>query len=354
MAGRAFALALAAHALDIGDGGVDDVALVGVHRLHLVVAAGADDAVCNALGKGREVVLALVAVAADIQAQLDIGAFHAVHNEAGEVGQALHRLTAAADECAHVLAGDFQDGGSALLDGGEAEVFHTHQVEDGSQVVNRSLQARVSGDIERDLNVVLGNRGQLGGLDHILNDCFLDFGGSLVGDFNNFCRLGGNFGRFFLSSRGRGGLGFLDLYQNLGRDGFEQLAGGKFQHFIADIDIVTVNAQGFAGGLHGGFNGLGAHFHTAHNGGPPSYFLFLIVTFITKGSGAGAYRMRPYGGRGYTPSQPPTARASNARPYDCAASFLSLCSAGWCARLCRARLPAGGHVPGAACWPHPG
>ena len=117
MAGRAFALALAAHALHTGDGGVDDVALVGVHRLHLIEAAGADNAVCNASGKGREVVLALVAVAADIQPQFDIGAFHAVHNEAGEVGQRLHRLAAAADERAHMLAGDLQDRGSALLDG---------------------------------------------------------------------------------------------------------------------------------------------------------------------------------------------------------------------------------------------
>src|SRR5699024_10545746 len=36
-AGRAFALALAAHALDARHGGVDDVPLVGVHGFHLIV-----------------------------------------------------------------------------------------------------------------------------------------------------------------------------------------------------------------------------------------------------------------------------------------------------------------------------
>ena len=53
MAGRAVALALAAHTVDLGDGRVDDVALVGVHRLHLVIAAGADHTVGNAHSQGR-------------------------------------------------------------------------------------------------------------------------------------------------------------------------------------------------------------------------------------------------------------------------------------------------------------
>ena len=89
MAGRSFALALAAHTLNIRDSGVDDVALVGIHRLHLVVAAGTDHAVGNALCQGRKIILALVAVTAHVQAQLYVGAFHAVDDQAGQVGQTI-------------------------------------------------------------------------------------------------------------------------------------------------------------------------------------------------------------------------------------------------------------------------
>ena len=238
---------------------MDDVALVGVHRLHLIVAARADDAVCNASGKGREVVLALVAVAADIQAQLDVRALHAVHNEAGEVGQGLHRLAAASDQRAHVLAGDLQDRGSALLDGGEGEVFHTHQVEDRGQVVNGGLQARVGVDVKGNLDFLTGDGGQLGLLDHILDDLLLDFRGGLVRDFNNLGGLCGNFSRLFR-------LGLLDLHEDLGGNGLKQLAGGEFEDFVAYVDVITVNAESLAGGLYGGLNGLGAHFHTAHRG----------------------------------------------------------------------------------------
>ena len=255
----AFALALAAYALDLGHSGMDDVALVGVHRLHLIVAARADDAVCNASGKGREVVLALVAVAADIQAQLDVRALHAVHNEAGEVGQGLHRLAAASDQRAHVLAGDLQDRGSALLDSGEGEVFHTHQVEDRGQVVNGGLQARVGVDVKGNLDFLTGDGGQLGLLDHILDDLLLDFRGGLVRDFNNLGGLCGNFSRLFR-------LGLLDLHEDLGGNGLKQLAGGEFEDFVAYVDVITVNAESLAGGLYGGLNGLGAHFHTAHRG----------------------------------------------------------------------------------------
>src|SRR5699024_477698 len=91
----AFALALAAHAVDGGNGGVDQMALVGVHRLHLVVAAGALDTLGNAARQGGQVVLPLAAVAGHVQAQLDVAALHAVDDQAGQVAQALHRLAAA-------------------------------------------------------------------------------------------------------------------------------------------------------------------------------------------------------------------------------------------------------------------
>ena len=351
MAGRAVALALAAHTVDLGDGRVDDVALVGVHRLHLIVAARADDAVCNAPGKGREVVLALVAVAADIQAQLDVRALHAVHNEAGEVGQGLHRLAAASDQRAHVLAGDLQDCGSALLDGGEGEVFHTHQVEDRGQVVNGGLQARVGVDVKGNLDFLTGDGGQLGLLDHILDDLLLDFRGGLVRDFNNLGGLCGNFSRLFR-------LGLLDLHEDLGGNGLKQLAGGEFEDFVAYVDVITVNAESLAGGLYGGLNGLGAHFHTAHRG---NLLLILCSFYPLAPSGRGlrpqavgeravrspaifrvAARFSPSGPAGPPPSQREAGSVIN--PY----------SAGWCARPCRVRPRAGGPSPGAACWPRPG
>ena len=167
-----------------------------------------------------------------------------------------------------MLAGDLQDSSSALLDGAEGEVFDAHQVEDGGQVVDGSLQARVGGDVEGNLDVVLGDGGKLGVLDHFLDDLFRDLRGGLVRDFNNLGGFCGNFGGLFLSDGGR--LRLLDLYEDFRGDGFKQLTGGKFQHFVADVDVVTVNAESLAGGLYGGLHGLGAHFHTAHIGEPPS------------------------------------------------------------------------------------
>ena len=245
-AGGTFALALAAHALDVRHGGVDDVALVGVHRLHLVVAAGADDALCQTLCQCAEVILALVAVAADVQTQLDVGTLHTVDDQACQIGQALHRFAAATDECAHMLAGDAQDGRFALAEGGKAEILHAHQVEDRAEVVHSRLQTRVSGDVQLDLGVI-GGRG---------------FGSG--SGFGRGCR-GGLFGRGGFHGGGDLRFRLLDLDQHLGGDGLKQLTGGEFQHFVADVYIIAVHAQRVAGSLYGVLNGLGAHFHTTHN-----------------------------------------------------------------------------------------
>ena len=228
---------------------MDDVALVGVHRLHLVVAAGADDALCQTLGECAKVILALVAVAADIQTQLDVGSFHTVDDKACQIGQALHRFAAATDECAHMLAGDAQDGGFALAEGGKAEILHAHQAENRVEVVHSRLQTRVSGDVQLDLGVIggggFGSRGSLDG------GCRGGLGGR--GGFHG----GGNL-RFRL----------LYLDQHLGRNGLKQLTGGEFQHFVADVNIIAVHAQRVAGSLYGVLNGLGAHFHTTHKRKP--------------------------------------------------------------------------------------
>ena len=54
--------------------------------------------------------------------------------------------------------------------------------------------------------------------------------------------------------------------------------------------------------------------------------------------------MRPYGGRGYTPSQPPTARASNARPYVGASYILILIQRGGALVLVEFGLALAGHL----------
>ena len=280
MAGGAFALALAAHTLHPGQRRVDDVPLVGVHGFHLVAAAGAHHLFRKAAGQRGQVVLPLAAVAAHVDAQLHVGAFHPVDHQAGQIGQALHGLAAAADEHAHVLAGHPQNGGLALFEGGEGELLHAHQLEDGGQVLHRRLQTGVGGNVQLHL-LVRDEGGLFGGL------VLRRHGGLLL-------RRGGRLGH--------GGGGRLDLlhhfrlrhrHPHLGGNGAEQLAGGEFQHLIADVDVVPVHAKGGAGGLNGLLHGLGGHFHTAH------------VT-------------------------PPS-------------------SAAWCARPCTIRRPAGGHIPAAFC-----
>ena len=284
MAGGAFALALAAHTLHPGQRRVDDVPLVGVHGFHLVAAAGAHHLFRKAAGQRGQVVLPLAAVAAHINAQLHIGAFHPVDHQAGQVGQALHRLAAAADEHTHVLAGHPQNGGLALFEGGEGKLLHAHQLEDGGQVVHRRLQAGVGGNVQ--LHFLVRNRGG-GGL------LFLHRRG------RGRDLLHGGGGRLGHGGGRGGGLDFLRHFRlrhrhpHLGGNGAEQLAGGEFQHLIADVDVVPVHAKGGAGGLNGLLHGLGGHFHTAH-------------------------------------VSPPF-------------------SAAWCARPCTIRRPAGGHIPAAFC-----
>src|SRR5699024_38428 len=85
-------LALAAHALHLADGRVDDPALVGVHGFHGKAAAAAAHLLADLLGQGGQVVLTLAAVAGHIQAQLDVIAVHPVGHQAGQIGKALHRL----------------------------------------------------------------------------------------------------------------------------------------------------------------------------------------------------------------------------------------------------------------------
>src|SRR5699024_11370142 len=69
MAVLALALALAAQALHLADGRVDDPALVGVHGLHREAAAAAAHLLADLLGQGGQVVFPLAAVAGHVQAQ---------------------------------------------------------------------------------------------------------------------------------------------------------------------------------------------------------------------------------------------------------------------------------------------
>ena len=245
-----------------------------------------------------------------------------------------------------MLAGDLQDRGSALLDGAEGEVFNTHQGKDGAQVVNRSLQAGIRLDVKGEfgLLVSLGN--------HLVHDLLLQSRGGLVRDLNDLGRLGG---LYLLHG---GSLRLLDLYKDLGRDGLKQLAGGEFQYLVADMDVIAVNAQRLAGGLYGGLNGLGAHFHTAHKREPPSYFLSLRSS--QRGAGRAHIECAPTAAGDTLPHSrqrrgramlAPTVSATGARLF---CRVINPYSAGWCARPCRVRPRAGGPSPGAACWPRPG
>ena len=235
--------------------------LIGVHRLHLIIAAGADDPLGNAAGQRLEVVLPLVAVTADINAKLDIGAFHPVDHKRGQVGKAFHCFAAAADQHAHMFAADLENRGFALLDSGEGEVFRPHQLKDRGQVLNRSLQLRVVRNDKRGF----GFRGGFPGF-----RCSRGFhgfrGGRGFRGFRGGRGFRGRLGRGRLRGGGGGrGFRFGHLHPHFGGDAAEQLAGREFQHFIADAEIIPVYAERAAGCFEGLLNGFGGHFNFAHH-----------------------------------------------------------------------------------------
>ena len=256
----ALALALAADALHLADGRVDDAALVGVHRFHRKAAAGAAHLGADALCQCGQVALALVAVAGHIEAQLDVITLEAVGHEACQIGQALHRLAAAADEGAHLLAVQTDDGGLALLHGAEADILHAHLLDDVLQVVHRGLDLGILLDADRNFHLFAlgGGSGLLFGRGSLLCRCGRGlssggFGGSLLHDRLSRCSL-------FLHDggrrSGRGSRRSHRLVRQLNADadfgGGELQAQktsllGHFQHFVADVDVVLFHAQQSAG-----------------------------------------------------------------------------------------------------------
>ena len=124
---------LAAHAFHLADGGVDDAALVGVHRLHGVGTAGLGDLGAHALGQSDQIALALAAVAGHIQSNLLVIAAQTVGDQTGQVAQGFHGLTAAADQNTQILALHLQHQGLILLLGSDGEAGHAHIGGDGLQ-----------------------------------------------------------------------------------------------------------------------------------------------------------------------------------------------------------------------------
>ena len=244
----ALALALAADALHLADGRVDDAALVGVHGLHGKAAAGAAHLGTDALCQCGQVALALVAVAGHVEAQLDVVALEAVCHEACQIGQALHRLAAAADEGAHLLAVQTDDGSLTLLHSAELDVLYAHLLDDILQVVHSGLDLGVLLDVDGDFHLFA-----LGGGSSLLfgRGSFLSGSGSLFDD-----RLSRHRSSLLLHNGSgllNGGSGScrrlvrqLDADADLGGSELQaQKTGllGHFQHFVADVDVVLFHAQ---------------------------------------------------------------------------------------------------------------
>src|SRR5699024_5020916 len=140
----------------------------------------------------------------------------------------------------------------------EGKVLRAQQREDGRQIIDGGLQLFVGGDVQRRLGGVrLRRRGRRG------------FGALGRRGFGGGRGRGGRGGRFRrggrgLGGRGRGGFGLLHRHPDLGRDALEQAAGRELQHFVADAQIVAVDAQRAAGGLDSLLHGLGGHFDLTH------------------------------------------------------------------------------------------
>ena len=157
---------------------MDDAALVGVHGLHGKAATGLAHLGTNALCQCGQVALALVAVAGNVQTQLDVIALQTVCHKACQIGQALHGLATAADEGAQLFTVQTDDGGFALLHGAEGHVLHAHQGDDLPQIVHGGLH----------LGVLLDDDG----LFHLF--CLLgSFGGLLCGGSGRLCHSNGCF-----------------------------------------------------------------------------------------------------------------------------------------------------------------
>ena len=231
---------------------MDDAALVGVHGLHGKAAAGAAHLGTDALCQCGQVALALVAVAGHVEAQLDVVALEAVCHEACQIGQALHRLAAAADEGAHLLAVQTDDGSLTLLHSAELDVLYAHLLDDILQVVHSGLDLGVLLDVDRDFHLFA-----LGGGSSLLfgRGSFLSGSGSLFDD-----RLSRHRSSLLLHNGSgllNGGSGScrrlvrqLDADADLGGSELQaQKTGllGHFQHFVADVDVVLFHAQQSAG-----------------------------------------------------------------------------------------------------------
>ena len=252
----ALALALAADALHLADGRVDDAALVGVHGLHGKAAAGAAHLGTDALCQCGQVALALVAVAGHVEAQLDVVALEAVCHEACQIGQALHRLAAAADEGAHLLAVQTDDGSLTLLHSAELDVLYAHLLDDILQVVHSGLDLGVLLDVEGDFHLFAlgGGSRLLFGRGSFLSGCGRLFhsSGSLRGSLFDD-RLSRHRSSLLLNRGSRSCRRLvrqLDADPDLGGSELQaQKTGllGHFQHFVADVDVVLFHAQQSAG-----------------------------------------------------------------------------------------------------------
>ena len=252
----ALALALAADALHLADGRVDDAALVGVHGLHGKAAAGAAHLGTDALCQCGQVALALVAVAGHVEAQLDVVALEAVCHEACQIGQALHRLAAAADEGAHLLAVQTDDGSLTLLHSAELDVLYAHLLDDILQVVHRGLDLGVLLDVDGDFHLFAlgGGSSLLFGRGSFPSGCGRLFhsSGSLRGSlFDDRLSHGSSLLLHNGGSRScRRLVRQLDADADLGGSELQaQKTGllGHFQHFVADVDVVFFHAQQSAG-----------------------------------------------------------------------------------------------------------
>ena len=154
---------------------------------------------------------------------------------------------------------------------------------------------------------------------------------------------GGRGGRFRrggrgLGGRGRGGFGLLHRHPDLGRDALEQAAGRELQHFVADAQVVAVDAQRAAGGLDSLLHGLGGHFDLTHGDFLP-YLPRWGLSLFRRGPGpafCACFRLTFCGGLSRRPSRP---RWPLSRPG----------SAAWCGRPHIWRRPVRAPGPCASC-----
>ena len=290
----AFALALAAHALHLADGRVDDAALVGVHGFHGKAAAGLAHLGTNALCQCGQVALALIAVAGHIQTQLDVIALQTVCHKACQIGKALHGLAAAADEATQLFTVQTDDGSFALLHSAEGDILHAHQGNDLTQVVHSSLDLSVLFDHDGDFRLLFLGSG-------LLCSSFCSGGSRLFGLCFRLCCRSSRLlchgsgldsllhGSLFLNNRLSGccsrSIRLLHAHAHL--SGGELQAQktsllGHFQHFAADIQIIGLHAQQSAGFCAGFIDRFAGRFLlTDHNRSSSSYSLSCLFSSLS-------------------------------------------------------------------------